>query len=146
MKQQKQKPKDNNKKRVLLFSLSKAKGDFVVETFRCGGNGGQNVNKLETGVRIRHPESGAVAESREERTQGANKKIAFNRLVNCKTFKLWHKMATARAMMGRREWEEKIKRQVEEMMKPENLRVEAYDPDHPEITTRIDEVKDAADK
>ena len=70
----------------LLFTLSKEKGDFVVETFRCGGKGGQNVNKVETGVRIKHPASGAVGESREERTQGQNKKIAFDKLIKSKKF------------------------------------------------------------
>ena len=56
----------------LLFSLTKK--DFVIETFRSGGPGGQNQNKRNTGVRIRHPESGAVAESRVHRTQEQNKK------------------------------------------------------------------------
>ena len=63
-------------KKELLFSLTKK--DFVVETFRAGGKGGQKQNKTDSGVRIKHPASGAVAESREERSQHQNKKIAFN--------------------------------------------------------------------
>ncbi|GAA0181067.1 peptide chain release factor H [Clostridium sediminicola] len=51
-----------------------------IETMRCSGNGGQNVNKLETGVKITHLPSGIVAKSQEERSQLQNKKIAMIRL------------------------------------------------------------------
>lgn len=67
------------KKRELLFSWT-AK-DFRVDKFCSGGPGGQHQNKTESGVRITHIESGLCAESRQERSQGANKKIAFNRLA-----------------------------------------------------------------
>ena len=56
--------------------------DFRVDTFRAGGKGGQNQNKLETGVRITHIESGLSAESRTHRTQRQNKIEAFNRLAD----------------------------------------------------------------
>jgi peptide chain release factor 1 len=65
--------------RELLFSITK--DDFDVQTFRCGGCGGQNRDKVESGVRIIHRESGAVGECRETRDQHKNKKIAFKRLV-----------------------------------------------------------------
>ena len=65
--------------RELLFSITK--DDFTIQTFRSGGKGGQNQNKRETGVRIIHNDSGARGESRNHRTQLANKKEAFRRLV-----------------------------------------------------------------
>jgi protein subunit release factor B len=115
-------------KKQLLFSLSKDKGDFTIQTFRCGGKGGQNVNKVETGVRITHPASGAIGESREERTQGQNKKIAFTRLIESPKFKAWHKIKTAYALMGIQDFEREIERKVEEMMDEKNLLVEYYEP------------------
>lgn len=52
------------------------------ETFRCSGNGGQNVNKVESGARAIYIPLKIVAESSEERTQLMNKKIALKRLYN----------------------------------------------------------------
>jgi peptide chain release factor 1 len=57
------------------------KKDFKVDTFRCGGKGGQHQNKTDSGVRITHMESGLSAECRETRSQDMNKKTAFRKLV-----------------------------------------------------------------
>jgi len=50
------------------------------ETFRCGGKGGQHVNKVETGVRAIYVPTGVAVTSTEARSQQMNKRIALNRL------------------------------------------------------------------
>jgi RF-1 domain len=69
--------------------LSVTLKDCRVDEFRCGGNGGQNVNKRNTGIRIVHEASGAVGESREERSQLQNKRTAFKRMAAHPKFRLW---------------------------------------------------------
>lgn len=105
-----------------LFSVTMS--DCELQTFRSGGKGGQNQNKVESGVRIIHKPSGAIGESRETRSQLENKQRAFKRMTETKEFKLWLKLEICKKM-GNPTPEDLVKRDFV----PENILVETMNED-----------------
>ncbi|MCP5061825.1 MAG: peptide chain release factor 2 [Ignavibacteriae bacterium] len=70
--------------------------DLKIDTYRSGGKGGQNVNKVETAVRITHLPTNTVAACQSERSQGKNKNYAM-KLLKSKLYQIEVKKQEAAA-------------------------------------------------
>lgn len=63
------------------FEFELNEKDLIIQKMRSSGKGGQNVNKVETAVRIKHMPTGITVVSKEERTQYSNKRIGMRKIA-----------------------------------------------------------------
>lgn len=94
----------------LLFSVTAS--DCRWDYFRSSGPGGQNVNKVNSGVRCTHELSKAVGKAIDSRSQHENKKLAFKRMANTKEFQSWVRLEAARKTGVMHRIDEEVRKQL----------------------------------
>ena len=110
------------KNRRLLFTITKK--DLIITYFSSKGPGGQNKNKHQNHVRIKHPDSGAIVTGQSHKERRANMKEALHNLPKNGKFKMWHTRKCAEIIKG-----ETLDETVDKMMKEKNLKIEIRNKD-----------------
>ena len=118
-----------------LFSVTRK--DLVLEYFSGTGAGGQHRNKCQNSCRCKHPASGAVGLSQEERSKEQNTRKAFRRMVETPAFQAWLRLEAARRTGDIAEIERKVDRQMKQ------VRVDIHDEDGRWIEVAADDPLDA---